>query len=235
RQLRDAGVHRIQPGIESLSTAVLRRMRKGVTALQNVRLLVFAARDDLQVTWNIIYGIPGETAEDYTAMADLVPSLTHLKPPGGLVRLQVHRFSPYFDDADAHGLRLHGPAAYYPHLYDVADQDLADLAYVFEHEHVDGYDPEAAVAPLRAAVDEWDRYWTPGRHRSLRYERGPGFLRIRDRRVGTPHRDIRLDEIESQIYLACETGATASIASSSVARQLGATVDPDDVEKFLQD
>ncbi len=39
RKLRRAGITRIQPGIESLSDPVLRLMRKGVTALQNVQLL----------------------------------------------------------------------------------------------------------------------------------------------------------------------------------------------------
>src|SRR5262245_59233898 len=37
--LRDAGVLAIQPGVESLSTNVLRLMRKGVTSLQNIQLL----------------------------------------------------------------------------------------------------------------------------------------------------------------------------------------------------
>jgi ribosomal peptide maturation radical SAM protein 1 len=39
RQLRDAGVTSIQPGIESFSDNVLTLMRKGVTALQNIQLL----------------------------------------------------------------------------------------------------------------------------------------------------------------------------------------------------
>src|SRR5262245_11499391 len=37
--LRAAGINALQPGIESLSDIVLRIMRKGVTALQNIRLL----------------------------------------------------------------------------------------------------------------------------------------------------------------------------------------------------
>src|SRR5262249_41272669 len=39
RALRDARVMQIQPGIESLSTPLLELMRKGVTALANIRLL----------------------------------------------------------------------------------------------------------------------------------------------------------------------------------------------------
>ena len=232
RQLREAGVHRIQPGIETLSTPLLRSVRKGVTAWQNVRLLVFAARYDLLPTWNIIYGLPQETEEDYAAMADLVPSLTHLKPPG-LVRLQIHRFSPYFDDPGANGLRLTGPAAYYRFLHAVPEHELASLAYAFEYEHVDGHDPERVVAPLREAVDAWDRCWTPGRHGSLRYERGPGFLRIRDRRALLPHRDTFLDDVEADLYLACLGGTTPTTAVARLARDRDLELDADEVRSFL--
>jgi ribosomal peptide maturation radical SAM protein 1 len=231
RQLRDAGVLRIQPGIESLSTPILRRMDKGVTALQNIRLLVFAARYELLPTWNIIYGIPGETEQDYGEMAELVPSLFHLKPPG-LARLQVHRFSPYFDRPSEHGLRLTGPAAYYAHLYDVSTAELGGLAYAFDYEYLDGHDPERAVAPLRKALDEWDRVWTPGRQRSLRYERGPGFLRILDRRGGA-HRDIVLGDVEAQLYLACLAGATPDAAVRRLERENHASLGEDEVRGFF--
>jgi ribosomal peptide maturation radical SAM protein 1 len=232
RLLRDAGVQRIQPGIESLSSRILRLMRKGVTALQNVKLLVFAAGNDLMVTWNIIYGIPGETEDDYLAMADMMPSLVHLKPPG-LVRLQVQRFSPYFDESAAYGLRLVGPAHYYRHLYAVDATRLPDLAYAFEHEYVDGHDPERAVAPVRRALEHWDRSWSPGKHHSLRYERGPGYLRLRERRPGFRSRDIVLEHVEAELYLACRTVATPAGAVATVERVCDIQLGIDEVRRFL--
>jgi len=232
RLLRDAGVHRIQPGIESLSTRILRLMRKGITALENVKLLAFAAADDLMVTWNIIYGVPGETDDDYLAMADMMPSLVHLKPPG-LVRLQVQRFSPYFDDPAKHGLRLLGPAPYYRHLYAVDAQLLPHLAYAFDHEYVDGHDAERTVAPVRRALEQWDRSWSPGKHHSLRYERGPGYLRLRERRPGFRPSDILLGEAEAELYLACRTIATPAIAAATVKRAVDIELDVDEVRRFL--
>lgn len=232
RLLRNAGVQRIQPGIESLSTRILRLMRKGVTALQNVKLLVFAAENDLMVTWNLIYGIPGETEEDYLAMADMIPSLVHLKPPG-LVRLQMQRFSPYFDAPEAHGLRRVGPAPYYRHLYDVDPARLPDLAYAFEHAYADGYDPERAVEPVRRALEHWDRSWSPGKHHSLRYERGPGYLRLRERRSGFRPRDILLDQVEAELYLACRVVATPAAAAAAVKRTCDVELEIDEVRRFL--
>lgn len=233
RLLRAAGVQRIQPGIESLSTRILRLMKKGVSALENVRLLAFAASNDLTVTWNIIYGIPGETEDDYREMAAMIPALVHLKPPG-LARLQVQRFSPYFDDPAAHGLTIAGPARYYRHLYGDTAR-LLDLAYVVEHAYRDGYDPERAVAPLRQALAEWDRVWSPGKHASLRYERGPGFLRLIDRRPGLAARDILLDRIEADLYLAARTIATPAAALRRAKTGEKIPLTPDEVGAFFDD
>jgi hypothetical protein len=112
---------------------------------------------------------------------------------------------------------------------------LAGLAYAFDYEHVDGHDPEAVVAPLRRRLDDWDRYWTPGRHRSLRYERGPGFLRLRDRRPTTAARDVVLDELEADLYLACLTGTTAEAAAAVIARDHEVTIDAAEVRGFFSE
>ena len=62
RLMAKAGVTHIQPGIESLSSNVLRLMRKGVRAVQNVNLLRWSQYYGIRVSWNLIWGFPGETA-----------------------------------------------------------------------------------------------------------------------------------------------------------------------------
>ena len=64
-RLSRAGIKKIQPGIESLDTEVLKLMRKGCTMLQNVQTLKLAAENGLFVEWNLLHGFPGETAESY--------------------------------------------------------------------------------------------------------------------------------------------------------------------------
>src|SRR6185295_15253770 len=77
RMMRDAGVLRLQPGIESLSSPILKLMRKGVTALQNIRLLKWAAELDIDVLWNHLYAFPDEPQHaEYDRLADVVKSLT---------------------------------------------------------------------------------------------------------------------------------------------------------------
>jgi ribosomal peptide maturation radical SAM protein 1 len=84
RTLAQGGVTHIQPGIESLSSPVLRLMRKGVRAAQNVNLMRWATYHGIAVGWNVIWGFPGETEHDYTEQAAVFPHLVHLPPPAVL-------------------------------------------------------------------------------------------------------------------------------------------------------
>src|SRR6202163_4172645 len=138
--LRDAGVYAIQPGIESLSTNVLRLMRKGVSAIQNVQLLRLAREYGIEIAWNLLYGFPGETAQDYEQTAALVVTLYHLKPPGAVARIRLDRFSPNFDEAESFGLVNVRPYPIYSLLYDLPPESIANLAYFFEFDYADERD-----------------------------------------------------------------------------------------------
>src|SRR5690606_12633861 len=100
RTMRGAGVRHIQPGIESLSSRVLGLMRKGTRMSTNVNLLRWAYHYGIHVSWNLLWGFPGDTVEDYVVQADTMRSLTHLPPPGGGGRIWMERFSPIFEDRD---------------------------------------------------------------------------------------------------------------------------------------
>jgi ribosomal peptide maturation radical SAM protein 1 len=224
--LRDAGVRAIQPGIESLSTPILRQMKKGVTALQNIRLLKWCSRYGIRVVWNLLYGFPREDPLEYARMAELAPSLAHFTPPD-LVRMMVYRFSPYHQDPERHGLRLNGPLPYYGLLHDADAATREALAQAFEYEHADGRDPESYVGALRESVERWRRDAERNRD-ALTYRRGPGFLVITDTRTTTTSAPLKytLAEHEARIYLACESGAArsalAEIAVESSAQDLDA-------------
>lgn len=202
-----AGIRQIQPGIESLSHAILMLMRKGVNGIQNIRLLKWASQYGIQVTWNIIYGFPGEPPEEYDRMAQVIPSLTHLKPPS-LIQLHVQRFSSYQEHPDQFGLEITGPASYYRFLYDVDDKTLHDLAYDFAYRYIDGRNPAQYIQATQTAIELWDRTYYGGGMNGLIYYRGPGFLKIDDRRPNLSPRGYAFGETEAQIYLSCDAGAT---------------------------
>ncbi len=158
RTMARAGVIWVQPGIESLSDAALRLMRKGVSALLNIRLLRNCLEFGMGVTWSIIYGFPGEPSDTYDEAAALVPMIEHLYPPIGCVRIRLDRFSPNFERAAEIGFHDVVPCVSYAAIHDIPGEALRDLAYFFE-----GHAPDAVreenVERLRLAVTEWRATW----------------------------------------------------------------------------
>ncbi len=157
--LKSAGVNVIQPGIESLSTRVLKLIDKGVTARKNIELLRFARAAGLALHWNHLIGLPGDQSADYWKVIDLIPALVHLNPPSGLFSLSIDRFSPYFEQPERYGVREITPMASY---FDVLP-DEADVFSVAYHFGAD-YDSESKVdrelqKALQDAIDRWRNLW----------------------------------------------------------------------------
>jgi len=207
RLLREAGFVSIQAGVESLSDPILKSMRKGVTALHNVRLLKWCAELGVRLFWNVLYGLPGEPPEEYARMADVMRSLVHLEPPR-LVPLALDRFSPYHELPEAFGLQPLGPRRDYGFIHPTLDAEtLQALAYTFEYRHADGREPAAYVRPVLQVVEAW-RAAGDAAFGSLRYRRHRRGLTVTDRRPGLPATEYRFGAGEAAAYLACEDGTT---------------------------
>jgi ribosomal peptide maturation radical SAM protein 1 len=231
RTFKRAGVSAIQPGIESLSTPILRLMRKGVSGLQNIRLLKWCAEIGVTPAWNLLYGFPGEPPEEYERMADLIPSLVHLRAPS-FMPIQVERFSPYFERAAEFGLELTGPEPHYQWLYPVPSDALWNIAYDFAHRYVDGRDPAAYTGRVAEAVEHWRKTEMPG---SLTYRCGPDFLLIDDRRPGLERASYRFDGAEASIYLGCDAGASAKELSTLLAARGDDSFHSAEIEEYLEE
>lgn len=115
--LMSAGITAIQPGIESLSTPLLRRMRKGVSASQNIMLLRYAMAAGMYLEWNLLWGFPGDSVLEYSDMSELLPLLCHLQPPSGLWHISLDRFSPYHVNPTAFGIENLRPFSCYQQIY----------------------------------------------------------------------------------------------------------------------
>jgi ribosomal peptide maturation radical SAM protein 1 len=200
KALAAAGVTRLQPGLESLSSAVLSLMDKGVRAAQNVNLLRWARYYGIAVGWNILWGFPGETATDYATQAAAVPHLVHLQPPASADRVWLERFSPLFTQRERFPMRWRAPDASYPYVYP-STVDIERVAYFFDYELEDVPAP-ATYDGLRAAVADWSTVWEAGEPPILMYRAAPGFLQIHD---GRPERQgtYTFHDTLAAIYLAC--------------------------------
>lgn len=228
--LARAGVSELQPGIESLSTHVLRLMRKGVTAAQNVNLLRWARYYGIGTIWNVLWGIPGETAQDYAAQAAVVPTLVHLQPPVSADQVWLERFSPFYTDPDAFPTRFRRPERSYRYVYP-HDVDLDKVAYFFDHEFA-GALPDSAYDGLRDAVDGWHAQWRQARPPTLTYRYVPGYLRIDDARHAGRDGTYTFEGAAADVYVACADRPTSAAA---IARRAAPALDPVAVEEILED
>jgi ribosomal peptide maturation radical SAM protein 1 len=152
--VRNVGIDRLQPGIESLSTPILKRMRKGVTAIQNLWFLRACEELGVGCQWNILYGFPGEEAEEYVKMADLVARIAHLQAPLGCAKIHMLRFSPNHTQASELGFADVRPDASYalafgPHA------EIDDQAYLFDYGYADGRDPDSYTRRLTEQALRW--------------------------------------------------------------------------------
>jgi len=194
----------LQPGIESLSSHVLRLMDKGVKAAQNVNLLRWARYYGITVDWNVLWGFPGETVEDYAEQAAVVPHLVHLQPPTGADRVWLERFSPMFTRFAGQPTPDHSYRYIYPSTVDVQR-----VAYFFDHE--DEVLPDSAYRPLAAAIEEWREAWRSNPP-SLTYRTSPGFLEIYDARHSDNAGVYTFRDTLADIYLACVDRPTTAEA-----------------------
>jgi ribosomal peptide maturation radical SAM protein 1 len=201
RAFREARIMRIQPGIESLSDAVLKIMRKGVTGLQNIQLLKWGKEYGVWIQWNLLAGFPGERAEEYERMTRFLPLLSHLTPPEMLAPIRMDRFSPNFFDAERLGFANVRPFEAYRHVYNLSGEALFNLACFFRFDYAEEQNVESYFFPLLAAVEEWQH----AHARSALFSIDAGdHLIIWDLRPVAKQLLTVLSDLDRRLYLACD-------------------------------
>ncbi|MFH8387254.1 RiPP maturation radical SAM C-methyltransferase [Kitasatospora sp. NPDC018058] len=225
--LAAAGVVHIQPGIESLNARVLDLMDKGVGGARNVSLLRDCHDRGLTVSWNYLYGFPGERDADYGTVIDQMPALVHLQPPGATIRIALERFSPNFERPEL-GFAERAPSRVYDHIYDLPPEELADLVYLFDT-------PPQGIrgeieARLHRAVEAWQAAHTTSS--LVMVADVDDEVRIADRRHGWPSRDHLLRGLDAAVYRLTERVRTAPSVLRALAEQ-GRQASEDEVAAAL--
>ncbi len=202
RGMRDAGILRVQPGIESLSSPVLSLMRKGITGIQNINTLRWLRFYGVQAIWNILFGFPGEAQEDYDRQLEVIELTPHLRPPKGAGRIWLERFGPYFKEAEAFGFDNLRPDECYSYIYP-PPLSLHDAAYFFQSDPTQTLTDDV-YAPTQRAVERWQEMWRqPKRPYLLVTKTHPG-IRVIDGRSNQQDPTTRFyKEPLSHVYLYC--------------------------------
>ncbi len=204
--LAEAGFKEVQPGIESFSTAVLRRIDKGVTGLRNVYTMLNGRAAGIKIFYNIIHSFPGDQEADYEAMLRLVPRLVHLDAPETCTPVLITRGAPLQTQRSRFGLPPAVPESSYELLFSQGFIDrtgfrMEDFVYYFERDFELPPRVEALVDKVRALVLAWREEAPEGVHWLQVEPDGRGLL-VRDSRNG-PERTHHLPPDLAGLLLRC--------------------------------
>ena len=203
--MKQGGVTEIQPGIESLSDIVLKIMKKGISALQNIQLLKWCSELGIVAYWNILLGFPNEPEEEYENMTRILPLLFHLHPPTGVGKIVMDRFSPYFIEPLQNGLINVRPAVAYNYVYPVNEILLNKIAYHFEFDYADGRNPISYANKLKECVYNWVKLWRSEQRSVLHMKDTGNIIMIQDTRPCAIQSFHIVCNEDAEVYRICES------------------------------
>lgn len=202
RELAEAGIIGIQPGIESFGRNALKLMHKGVSPLQNAALLKWCRQYGVIPWWNLLFGFPGETLDDYEANIEFARTLMHCEPPMGFGEVRLERFSPLLEKAQRFGLRRIRPARPYKHIYPFAEDVLSEIAFYFEFDFDGKAQMQQWRQPLEAELTRWKA--VSGRCDLRVVQAGEEWLRIADTRPARLRSEYLLRDLEKDVATFCD-------------------------------
>ena len=152
------GVRALQPGIEALSTATLKLMRKGTSAFTNILFLKACSDLPLSLDWNLLIYSPGEEESTYECYQRTLPLLTHLAPPTGVYPIMFVRHSRYTESPDAYGLDLY-PQDFYGLTYPFNDATIRAISNHFVDRNSNVPIMDQWLEKLNKVVHDWRIRW----------------------------------------------------------------------------
>jgi hypothetical protein len=229
--LHKSGIRRVQAGIESLNTHLLKLMCKGTSAIKNIQFLKLCQETGIQIFWNFLYRIPGEEVEYYDEIIKLIPSIVHLEPPafGRLISIDLHRFSPYFANPEKYGIENIKPKGIYNLLYQCPKVSLDNIAYMFDFNYKDSDDiVKGYINRLSYAITIWQKSFKE-RKFYCRYIVNNDFIEIEDNRPSMFEDEIIekryiIKGIDAFVFLLCDEIQSFDQIYCSISQKFNSTI-----------
>jgi ribosomal peptide maturation radical SAM protein 1 len=227
--MRQGGLFSIQPGVESLSTHILKLMRKHTTGMRNLELIKWSTYYGINNLYNILLRFPGETVEDYRAQCDVISKIHHFQAPWAIAKARADRGSPMYTEPESQSVSRLVPSSCYDYLYPKDRFDLNRVSYYFEHEMGNTLKDDE-YAEIYHAVGVWQYRWRQRPKPYLRYRKGWASILIQDGRNGSASVAHYADRY-AQLYEYC---ADARSAKEIAAQFDGAPWVDEAIEEFVE-
>jgi ribosomal peptide maturation radical SAM protein 1 len=235
RLMKEAGVKRLQPGIEAFSTPLLALMKKSAKGIRQIQFIRWCQELGVAIFYNVLAGFPGEQAQWYLDTARLIPRLHHLQPPAfNVTFVEMHRFSPLFTHREEFGVTSYELEANYRANFPPGTIDPLKCGYFFTFTAPDIADRREYLEELNGALSRWHAAFASAAPPLCRYELGPGFLRIVDTRTD-PGRFITLQGLYKDIVLLCDEVQSRKSLARELAPLYPAEVGDGRLDRILEE
>ncbi|HID96615.1 MAG TPA: RiPP maturation radical SAM protein 1 [Thermodesulfobacteriaceae bacterium] len=196
------GLRDIQVGIEALSTSLLRRLGKGVRAIDNVAVMRNAEESGLRLSGNLIMHFPGSTEAEVEETENVLDFVWPYRP------LKAVSFWLGFGSPVAMEPGLYGLYAVkaHPFFIEMFPQRIrSNLASMFLTYRGDRGRQYRLWKEVEKKVAAWDgeRKNLDGHTQLLSYRDGGDYLIIRQITPGGKVMNHRLTGLSRQLYLRC--------------------------------
>ena len=203
--MKHAGVREVQIGIEALSTSLLKKLKKGTTAIQNLEIMKHCEELGILNSSNLIFQFPGSDSED---VAETLRNLEFALPfqPMRFVHFWLGLGSPVWHNPQAFGLKSvcnhHNWVILFPHWI------TKSIAFMIQSYRGDLVRQRKLWQPVKQKVRDWVKSYAEFHKVSestpiLSYRDGRDFLIIKQKQLKTDSMTHRLVDTSREIYLFC--------------------------------
>ncbi|MCB0721423.1 MAG: RiPP maturation radical SAM C-methyltransferase [Ignavibacteriae bacterium] len=206
--LKEAGFTEVQPGIESFSTNVLKKIDKGVSSIQNIYVLLLGRMFKLSINYNFLYGFSDDEIYDYEKLLKIIPYLYHLDPPCSRLKVAVTRFAPMQVDPKRFysSNRLTYKKAYNvifsPKFIKTSNFNLNNYCYYFESPYENSEKLRFIYEMILFQIDHW-KYIKNEREVNLTYKISSKGISFTDTRYSKYPNVIRFGRKQMLLYSLC--------------------------------
>jgi ribosomal peptide maturation radical SAM protein 1 len=206
KAMRDAGIREVQIGVEAISTRLLKRLRKGTTAIQNLELMKWCEALGLVNLSNLIVYFPGSDQADVEETLANIPFAYPFRPP---------RVVPFWLGLGSHVWR--SPKSYglnavfnHPAYGRILPREIyQNVPLIHQAYRGDMGWQKRIWRPVIQEIKAWQKHYNAAHANSfegpvLTYGDGGNFIIIRERRPVGEAMTHRLVSTSRSIYLFCE-------------------------------
>jgi radical SAM superfamily enzyme YgiQ (UPF0313 family) len=210
RKMHAAGVVDVQVGIEALSSGLLKKMNKGVSAIQNLEIMRNCEALGIRNEANLILHFPGSDETDVAQTLhaiDYAMAFQPLKP----VRFWLGLGSPVWRNYKSFQIQsMHN----HPNYQVLFPEEISkQCRFIVQSYRGDRLQQKKIWKPVARKIHQWEKQYAalhkdPFAGPVIGYRDGKSFLMIHHRRYRCETIQHRLTGVSRKIYLFCQKNCT---------------------------